>query len=118
MRSGVGRFIDEKEIERRNPMFLSDLLRMVPGVMVVPGQVGGDDILMRGGLGFGSGLCRPDLYIDGVRVVNDPSFPLNSLVWVSELQAVEVYNRAALVPGEFHSMSGCGVIVIWTGGRR
>jgi hypothetical protein len=118
MRSGVGRFIDEKEIERRNPIYVTDLLRMVPGVMVVPSQYGGEDVLMRGGMGFGSGLCRPDLYIDGVRVVNDPNFPINSLVWVSELQAVEVYNRAALVPGEFHSMSGCGVIVVWTGGRR
>ena len=118
MRSGLGHFIDEKEIERRRPIYVTDLLRTIPGVMVVPSRYGGDDVLMRGGSGLGSGLCRPDLIIDGVRVTNDPLFPINALVLVSEVRTVEVYPRQAFVPGEFQSLSGCGALVIWTGGRR
>jgi hypothetical protein len=118
MHMGLGRFFDEKEIERRNPMFLTDLLRTIPGVQVVPSQFGGDDVLMRGGLGLGSGLCRPTLLIDGARVVNDPAFPVNALVGANQIRAVEVYARSSQVPAEFQSMDGCGAIVVWTGGRR
>ena len=119
LHSGVGHILDEKEIDRRNPMQVTDLLRMVPGVMVVPSRYSGEDVLMRGGLGImGSGLCRPDLYVDGVRVFNDPMFPINQLVMASDLRAVEVYVRQGTIPAEFQSLSGCGVIVVWTGGRR
>jgi len=119
LRSGVGHVIDEAEIEKRRPMAITDLLRMVPGVMVVPGQRSSEDVLMRGGLGImGGGYCRPDVLIDGVRVVNDETFPFNSMVSVSDLRAVEVYARASLVPAELSSLSGCGVIAIWTGPRR
>jgi hypothetical protein len=117
-RMGFGRFFDETEIERRRPIFLTDLLRTLPGVYVVPSVWGGDDVLMRGGAGLGSGMCRPDLVIDGSRQINDPTFPVNTLVWANELRAVEVYSRATQVPAEFQTMSGCGAIVVWTGIRR
>jgi hypothetical protein len=40
-RGGFGRFITEADINRRNPMVLTDVLRTVPGVRVVPnGQFG------------------------------------------------------------------------------
>jgi len=117
MRSGMGRFIDEKEIERRRPIYVTDLLRMTPGVMVVPSPYGGEDVLMRGGAGLGSGLCRPSLVVDGIRVANDPAFPINSLVGVNDVRTIEIYSRPAFVPGEFQSLSGCGAIIVWTGGR-
>jgi hypothetical protein len=117
-RTGLGRFLDENEIERRKPIFLTDLLRTLPGVYVVPSGWGGDDVLMRGGPGFASGMCRPDLIIDGSRQINDASFPINTLVWANELRAVEVYSRASQVPAEFQTMTGCGAIVVWTGIRR
>ena len=40
-RMGFGRFFDETEIERRRPIFLTDLLRTLPGVRVVPSEWGG-----------------------------------------------------------------------------
>ena len=115
-RMGFGRFFDETEIERRKPISLTDLLRTLPGVRVVPSEWGGEDVLMRGGLG-GVGLCRPELVIDGSRQINDPAFPVNTLVWANELRAVEVY-RSAFVPAEFQTMTDCGAIVVWTGIRR
>ena len=117
-RMGMGRFIDEKEIERRRPIFLTDLLRTLPGVYVVPTIWGGYDALMRGGPGAGSGMCRPDLVLDGSRQLNDPAFPINSLVWANEVRAVEVYNRSHLVPAQYQSVNDCGAIVVWTGLRR
>ena len=117
-RMGMGRFIDEKEIERRKPIFLTDLLRTLPGVYVVPTTWGGYDALMRGGPGAGSGMCRPDLVVDGSRLLNDAAFPINSLVWANELRAIEVYNHSYLVPAQYQSMNQCGAIVVWTGIRR
>ena len=116
-RMGFGRFFDEREIERRNPIFLTDLLRAISGVYVVPGQSGGDDVLMRGGFG-GAAMCRPDLIVDGVRQINDATFPVDMQVWGNQLRAVEVYSRPTSVPVEFQSMTGCGAIVVWTGMNR
>lgn len=119
LRTGVGHVIDEKEIEKRQPQVLTDLLRTVPGVMVLPGRRSSEDVFMRGGQAIlGSGLCRPDILIDGVRVANDEMFPLNSIVSTNEIRAVEVYAHSALVPADLTSLSGCGVIAVWTGARR
>jgi hypothetical protein len=117
-RSGTGHLIDETEIEKRNPLELTDILRAVPGVQVLPTSRGSAPF-MRGGMAIlGSGLCRPEVWIDGARVTNDPTFRFNSLVQASEVRAVEVYPHAALVPAEFMTLSGCGSIVVWTGMRR
>jgi len=111
-RMGGGRFFDEKEIEDRKPTLLTDLLRTIPGVRVLPTIWGGVDAVM------GPGHCRPDLVIDGSRQINDETFPINTLVWANELRAVEVYTQPSSVPAEFQSGSGCGAIVIWTGITR
>ncbi|HEX5072486.1 MAG TPA: DUF2012 domain-containing protein [Gemmatimonadaceae bacterium] len=107
-RMGGGRFFDEKEIEERKPTLLTDLIRTIPGIRVVPTIWGGVEPVM------GPGHCRPDLIIDGSRQINDPTFPFNTLVWANELRAVEVYTNPLKVPAEFHSGSGCGAIVVWT----
>lgn len=119
LKTGLGHVIDEKEIEKRRPMVLTDLLRSIPGVQILPGKRSNEDIFMRGGLGIlGSGLCRPDIRVDGVLVANDELFPVNSIVTVDQIRAVEVYAHASMLPTEFQSLSGCGVIAIWTGARR
>lgn len=119
LRTGVGHVISAAEIEKRRPQVLTDLLRTVPGVMVLPGQRSGEDVFMRGGQAIlGSGFCRPDFWIDGVRVSNDELFPVNSMVSTGEIRALEVYAHSALVPADLASVSGCGVIVVWTGARR
>jgi hypothetical protein len=119
LKYSVGHIIDEAEIEKRRPIVITDLLRTVPGVLVVPGKRSGMDILMRGGHGIlGTGYCRPDMWIDGVRVTNDELFPFDMMVSTMDLRAVEVYARNSTVPPDLASMSGCGVIAIWTGPRR
>ena len=87
--------------------------------MVLPGNHSSEDVFMRGGQAIlGSGLCRPDILIDGVRISNDEMFPINSMVSTGDIRALEVYAHSALVPADLASVSGCGVIVVWTGARR
>lgn len=113
-RRGFGTFMDEDDIEKRNPFFVGDLLRMTPGVQVVPGQFG-NRILMRG-MGFQVN-CYPAVFIDGMKVMNMDG-DIDSYVNVQEIRALEVYSRGSSVPVQFQTLDGCGSLVIWTGGRR
>ncbi|WP_353267184.1 hypothetical protein, partial [Gemmatimonas sp.] len=85
----------------------------VPGVRVVP-VMGGDRILMRG---FGlTAYCSPDIWLDGMRLANDGS--MDSFISPQWLRAVEVYPRSELAPAQYTGMSGCGVILLWSGSRE
>jgi outer membrane receptor for ferrienterochelin and colicin len=100
-----GHFIDREEIEGSSPMFISDLLRGIPGVRVTWSMEGNVRLIM----GHGMTACEPDLYIDGSRShaarIND---------WLPNLiEAVEVYSRAFDRPSQFHS-ARCGAVLLWT----
>ena len=112
-KKGFGHFLDEAAIEKRQASAMSDLLRMTPGITVAPGMFG-DQVLMRG-TGMRS-FCSPSVFIDGNRVMNDDG-NLDGFVNPQDVRAVEVYTRGSNVPAEFQSLSGCGVIAIWTGMR-
>lgn len=114
-KSGFGYFLDEDAVARRNPMYMSDLLRTTPGLSVSPGQLGGDRVMMRGSAGSGS--CAPTVYVNGARVFSDDGV-IDNLVNPQDVKAVEIYTRTGSMPIEFQSMNGCGSIVIWTGARR
>lgn len=114
-KAGFGYFLDEDAISRRNPIYMSDLLRTTPGLSVSPGQLGGDRVMMRGSAGSGS--CAPTVYVNGARVFSDDGV-IDNLVNPQDVKAVEVYTRTGSMPIEFQAMSGCGSIVIWTGARR
>jgi hypothetical protein len=113
---GFGYFMDEDAIEKRNPINVSDLFRMTPGVIVAPGGMG-SRVLMRGGGMLGGGYCAPTVYVDGMRVFNE-SGDLETIVGAHDIRALEVYSRGSSVPVQFQTLSGCGSIVIWTGSRR
>ncbi len=113
-KAGFGHFFDEDDINKRNPFFVGDLLRITPGVRVVPGQFG-SRILMRG-TGLQS-TCVPTVFLDGARVFNNDG-DLDALVNVQDVRAMEVYTRGSSVPAQFQNLDGCGSLVLWTGGRR
>ncbi|MFN8666929.1 MAG: carboxypeptidase regulatory-like domain-containing protein [Gemmatimonadaceae bacterium] len=112
---GFGTFFDEEAIAKRNPIYVGDLLRMTPGVQVVPSGGFGQLILMRG-MGF-QAYCKPSVWVDGMRVMNIDG-DLDAFVNVQDIRAMEVYPRGGSVPVEFQTLEGCGSLVIWTGGRR
>ncbi len=104
---GLGWFFTRDEIEKRNPLLISDLLRTIPGVSVHHTGFTTQVRFRRFGM-----ACPPGIWIDGV-LQADPD--VDALVWPEVVEAIEVYRGSAQAPvqfrGAFHT---CGVIVIWT----
>lgn len=109
---GTGRFITPEMLEARPPIRTTDVFRTIPGTRVVPGPFG-DRVIMRS-MTMAS-WCTPDLWIDGMRAVND--VPLEMLVSPQDLLAVEVYAGGAALPAQYTGLSGCGAILLYTGAR-
>jgi len=115
-KQGGGYFMDDAQLEKRNALFVSDIMRGTPGVTVVPGGGNGRDrVLMRGNAG--TGTCAPAIYLNGM-FTPVPDGQLDNLVASAEVRGVEVYSRTGSTPPQFASRNGCGSIVIWTGQRR
>lgn len=101
---GFGHSLNRAEIEERHPTYVTDLMRMMPGVSVAPGRMGGGGILrMRGG-------CIPEVIMDGVRMVQPVR--LDDVLQVSDLEGIEVYGPGSS-PLEY-SHSNCGTVLAWT----
>lgn len=115
-KQGGGYFIDDEQLNKRNALFVADIMRATPGVTVSPGGQGGRDrVLMRGSAGAGS--CVPAVFLNGMNTPV-PDGVLDNLVSSAEVRGVEVYTRTGSTPPQFQSRNGCGSIVIWTGQRR
>jgi len=120
----LGTFITKEMIERRQPTRVTDLFRMVPGVLL---QGGGDKFVvrMREVTDLFQGYCTPLLYVDGQplrlvdRVGDGPTKQvetIDNLVSPSSIAGIEVYPGISK-PGSFTDLNTypCGAIVIWTG---
>ncbi len=114
-KSGFGRFFDEAEMVKRDPYYVSDLLRQVPGALVLPGSFGGR-VLFRG-FGGTTAYCSPLVFIDGMRMGNVSAGGLE-YVNARDVRAMEVYTRSSNVPMQFRGWENCGAIVITTGRRE
>lgn len=114
-RSGGGYFIDEAQLNRRRATYMSDILRMTPGIVILPSTIGNDRVHMRSS--GTSPSCAPTIFLNGSQVFNDDG-NLDTLVDPQEIRAIEVYTRTGSLPAQFQSLNGCGTIVIWTGARR
>lgn len=102
---GFGHFITQAEIDKRNPVLLSDLIAMVPSVKV--GPLGGWPGNIRSG-------CLFVVYIDGVRLPTGNGF--NDIAQPKEISGIEIYSGPATIPVQYKPTSGsfCGVILLWT----
>lgn len=110
---GMGRYITEEDLRRRSPLQFTDALRMTPGLQVVPTGGFGNTVRGRGG-------CTPDLYLDGMRIV-DGTADIDRLVQPTDVAGVEIYNGGGTTPVQFQQGAGgsCGVLAVWTKrGRR
>jgi hypothetical protein len=142
-RAADATFISAVEIEKRNALDITSILRNVSGVRVIArGGKGGKNnfVLGRGG------LCAMGLVVDGQRVeVSAPPIEsvqpritsimggravaaiqprkapsagnptIDELVPPSMLAGIEIYPSASSVPNELqHHVEGCGLIVVWT----
>jgi TonB family protein len=107
---GMGRYVTRQEIDRRNPIRTTDMLRTIPGVQVMPGPGGFGYVLrVRGS------RCDPLVWIDGAPAfggyLDVDAFQPQSL------EGIEVYSGPSTVPVELRGPRGedaCGVIALWT----
>ncbi len=114
-RQGMGRFIDDAAIARRNPMMVTDLLAGVPGVAIRAGAFTSQSQLLLNRVG--GGLCNPDVVVDGM-FVELAGMGVDAFVPASRLVGVEIYRGYVLRPSEFPIRRSCGLIVLWTGDRE
>lgn len=128
---GLGHFFTGAEIEKMQPVVVSDVVRRVPGVTVVAASTPSDmgmgprDVLLgleppgtytkiqfqaRGNPQRNQ--CQPEVYVDEVRLAN-PN--IDVLTRPERLAGMEVYTNTSDIPPEYATLgSPCGVIVMWT----
>lgn len=125
-RSGFGRFLDSKQIEKANAASTLQLLARLPSTVVVT-LSRGNRLFLRTPSGL---VCVPTVWVDGQRVgesetnnsSNEPGdtrggteIDLDMFADPSNLAAVEVYRSPMQAPLQYGGTSRdvCGVIVLW-----
>lgn len=103
--SNFGYFIDTPEIKKKNPRYVSELFRDIPGARIQVSRRIGNTITLRG--------CQPRIWIDGVKTQDTE---LDELANVDEVAAIEVYPSWAGTPPQYmdRETRACGTIVVWS----
>jgi hypothetical protein len=112
MSRGFGHFITREQIEQRNPMNLSDMMRMVPGAQLIPVR-GTSQATLRFNRAQTGRDCPPQYYVDGVKVW---SLNIDDVI-PEDVEGIEIYSGVSTIPPQFNTREGttvCGVVVIWT----
>jgi TonB family protein len=107
---GGGHFFTREQIERRNPVNMTDLFRLVPGARVVNSNMGSNAVRFR------NARCAPLVWLDGTPAYSG-ELPLDALD-PRTFEGIEIYSGPAGVPAEYmgnRSMSSsCGTIILWS----
>jgi hypothetical protein len=112
---GVGDFMTGEQIVRRNPQTVSDLLRGLRGIKI-------QRVNFNNEVYFAGANCYPAIVVDGQtlrwggRTLGAAgAVPLDDLVRIGHIDAIEAYRGGSGAPAEFMGPNaGCGVILIWT----
>jgi Carboxypeptidase regulatory-like domain len=106
---GLGHFITRAQIESRNPLVLSEMVRGTPGAQLTP-----TNIMGRMTLRFSRRAdCPPAYFVDGQYLIN---YNIDDMP-VRDVEGVELYAGFAGLPQEFAKQMGiqaCGAVIIWT----
>lgn len=106
---GLGRFITGEEIQSRDPLELTDMLRTLPGITVSSSGLGTTHTRIRGN------HCAPLVWIDGAPAAA-AEFDLDVLSPAS-IAGIEIYSGPSTVPPQFvlpFGPTACGTIVVWS----
>lgn len=104
LRFGDGHFITREELDEHAPTNISDVLRGVPGVRVLPGIARANQVLLRGG-------CVPRVVLDGL-LLSGP-VDVDNLLPTIDVAGIEVYYGAS-APILYTGETTCGVIMLWS----
>jgi Carboxypeptidase regulatory-like domain len=102
--NNFAKFFERKDIQRRNPLYLSEMVATVSGASV-SSTGAGNRILLRG--------CQPMVWVDGMRA---PGAELDEVARPSDVAGMEVYPSNAGLPPEYQDRNNrmCGAIMVWT----
>jgi len=105
---GLGRYLDQKQIDEINPTYTTDVLRRIPGLYVL-----GEGATAAVTTTRGNGCVN--YLLDGNPIRGGQGQTIDELVNPQDVQAVEFYNQAT-IPLELTSglNDGCALLVIWT----
>lgn len=114
-KTGIGQFITAADLERKQPIVVSDVFRFIPGITVWTDR---DSMVTRVQFRRGAfdGPCYPDTFLDGKPLGVLTIDQLDNVVVVKEIRGIEVY-VGHNVPVQFSAGTlgnACGSIVIWT----
>jgi hypothetical protein len=116
-RAGIGQFMDQDEIERKNPVFATELMRKFLGLTVSPTHSSAITeyyaLSTREGGNPELGACPMQVYLDQIPLPTP--FNLDLLPSPKEIAGIEVYAGSSTIPPQFNGYNhGCGVILVWT----
>jgi hypothetical protein len=135
-RSGAGLYLTATDVMRRNPIEITDVLRLLPGLRIersgmtldtaevdVDPNAMGTHLLMRGVM---KDWCAPAIYMDGYYVGDLMVEDINTWTKPGEVVGIEIYRSPPIPPQFDRGMVGvgagegagqvrlCGSIVVWT----
>jgi len=102
-------YFTRERIVARNAQNLSELFTDIPGMRLIPGGLDGPELVFTRATDFqNSGVCRPALFMDGVK----SGIRLYDMILDPEhVEGIELYVGSA-IPGQFND--SCGAVLIWT----
>ena len=109
-RMGGGVYITRGQIRDRSPNVLTEMVREIPRVDVLPSGIGASttEVVL---IGYGAAACKPKYYVDGMMM--DERFELND-VPVDDVELLEIYRSPAEAPTQYRRGGmRCGAILIW-----
>jgi hypothetical protein len=117
LQNGLGIYITREDIEARNPVFVSDMLRTVPGLQLSSSGRGARPSIQ---FGRSAGMrCYTQIFVDGMLMnpwsIGEANARLDDFVEPGSVEGIEVYRGLSTVPPEFLNPDAeCGVIAVWT----
>ena len=104
-RSGMGHYLMGGDERLKSAFAVTDAMRSIAGVNIVPSGQFGNVILLRG-------RCTPGVYVDGVEM-HDGYQSVDDIVPPQQVAGIEVYTGLGEAPMQYNT-NGCGVVLIWT----
>jgi Carboxypeptidase regulatory-like domain len=103
--STFAKFFEQKDIEKRHPTYLSELLRTVAGASLYASERTGNHVMLRD--------CKPMVWLDGMRA---PGAELDEVARPMDVAGMEVYPSSAGLPPQYQDRNNrmCGAIIVWT----
>lgn len=109
-KSSHGYFLTHAEIEKRHPFQFTDLVRSMPGFVIVGDGPNASILSMR--RRDMTSTCKPQIYLDGMPLYDDRD--INFVIQPDEIMGMEAYAAPSDTPPQYTN-GECGSIVIWTG---